>query len=60
MARKTPTREGRGVELLAGASSAPITTTAMQAQFIAARFGIPATMAALVAAHAFGGAYCGR
>jgi hypothetical protein len=60
MERKTPAAQGgRGMELLAGASVAPITLTTLRAQHIAARYALPIEQAAIVAALAFGGAHHG-
>jgi len=52
----TPAAQGgRGGDMLAGASSAPITLAAYRAQRLAARFALPIEQAAIVAALAFGG-----
>ncbi len=59
MKQKTPAVSGRGMELLAGASSAPITLPAYRAQCLAARYALPIEQAAIVAALAFGGAHHG-
>ena len=60
MKRNTPAAQGgRGVELLAGASTAPITLTAYRAQHLAARYGLAVETAATVAALHFGGAHHG-
>lgn len=56
MERKTPAASsGRGMELLAGASVAPLTLTAYRAQHLASRFALPIETAAILAALAFGG-----
>jgi len=57
MERKTPAQKGRGVELLAGASIAPITLAAYRAQHLAARFAVPLESAAIVAALVWGSAH---
>jgi len=59
MEKKTPAVAGRGVEGLAGASTAPIALAAYRAQHLAARFAMPIETAAIVAALAFGGAHHG-
>jgi len=60
MKSNTPAAQGgRGVELLAGASTPAITLPAYRAQCLAARYALPIEQAAIVAALAFGGAHHG-
>ena len=59
MERKTPAREGRGAETLAGNFRDPFNLSTAQAQWLASRYALPINTAATVAALAFGGAHHG-
>lgn len=55
MAPAGKTGRGGKVELPGSASTSPLTLSALRAQHLASRFGLPIKHAAIIAALAFGG-----